>query len=195
MDPPLDFDLYRKRKVKMSQIPIGYILYYAAPFVPLIAVIAQLITITRVFFLSKRQPKLKVIRAKPYLYAAIISNLLWQLMWPYTYSFGNDKNVMILSYATDAIGFASLMLIWLLEIEAWRYNVPFFLTPKCLCCPLSNRTSSKTHPIRKDFRNWFVFGLVSKYLPQSLCSYKWKTRLPRVLQYFIYHLPYSPSTF
>ncbi len=173
--------------------PPGYYIWHAALFVPLIAVIAQLITITRVFFLSKRQPKLKVIRAKPYLYAAIISNLSWQLMWLYQMWFGKTGN--ILSYATDAIGFASLMLIWLLEIEAWRYNVPFFLTPKCLCRPLSNRTSSTTHPIRKDFRNWFVSGLVSKYFPQSLCSYKWKTRLPRVLQYFIYHLPYSSSTF
>jgi hypothetical protein len=180
----------------MSERQIGYIVYWAAIFVPLIAVIAQLITITRVFFLSKRQPKLKVIRAKAYLYAAIISNISWQLMKLYQMWFGkNDTNTMIISYATDAIGFASLMLIWLLEIEAWRYNVLFYLTPKCLCCPLSNRTSSKTHPIRKDFRNWFVSGLVSKYFPQSLCSYKWKTRLPRVLQYFIYHLPYSSSTF
>ncbi len=116
------------KKIHMAPI-INFIIYYAIFVGPLGAIIAQLITITQVFFLSKRRPKLKVIRAKTYLYAAIISNILWQLMWLYQVWFGDVKNGLILSYANDAIGFASFMLIWLLEIEAWRYNVPFSLTP------------------------------------------------------------------
>jgi hypothetical protein len=106
---------------KERQMQTNIALHYSALVTPLGAVIAQLITITQIFLLSKRQPTLILMRSKRYLYAAIISNILYHFMWMYKgWLGGKGPNSTILSYINDAIVFSSLMLIWLLEIEAWR---------------------------------------------------------------------------